>query len=222
MWDPPPTPPSSSSPIFITSSFHHHHLTPPEKHKPSRNLTIPPDTSSPPASTWTSQPPTSPTHPSSDNNSTTTTSVQNDVTPTPKPNPKPPPRPPKMTPFPVRDDCWSEDTTFTLIENHWQEVVDAVNNRRGVDGDRVKQLPEDDSEASGDAYYELAGAIGRFADVYKRVEETKQKEMVELEKQRMEFTKDMDIGKMKLLMESQVQLRKLMRSKKNSDTGMIN
>ncbi|KAJ0668504.1 putative transcription factor Trihelix family [Helianthus annuus] len=355
------------------------------------------------------QPPTPPTHPSSDNNSTTTTSVHNDVTPTPKPKPKPPPRPPKTTPFPVRDDCWSEDATFTLIEawgerilklntgslrqNHWQEVADAVNNRhgavkktrrsdvqcknridtlkkkykvekalvmelgagcyvspwpffapldsvigsvvkpsaktpsqppqrkriaavkptptpppqrkriaaltvtpevaelplppppsavpvgrrskrpppppyqpvsdssffrrnfsvmaaaaaavdgaeedseaslssggdrnqyrnhdrRGVDGDRVRRLPEDEGEASGDAYCELAEAIGRFADVYKRVEETKQRQMVELEKQRMEFTKDLEIERMKLLMESQVQLRKLKRSKRNSDTDL--
>ncbi|KAJ0827331.1 hypothetical protein HanRHA438_Chr17g0824421 [Helianthus annuus] len=92
--------------------------------------------------------------------------------------------------------------------------------RRGVDGDRVRRLPEDEGEASGDAYCELAEAIGRFADVYKRVEETKQRQMVELEKQRMEFTKDLEIERMKLLMESQVQLRKLKRSKRNSDTDL--
>ncbi|KAI7744004.1 hypothetical protein M8C21_001790 [Ambrosia artemisiifolia] len=343
------------------------------------------------------------------------TTLHNDVTP----NPNPKPRPRKTTPFPVRDDCWSEDGTFTLIEawgeriiklntgslrqNHWQEVADAVNaavkktqrscvqckNRidtlkkkykvekalvmeLGADnyvspwpffasldsvigtssssikpltktpssvkpltktlssfkpsmetpsrptppppsvkstpavvlppppptlvpvGRRSKRPPatayqasdgsvfrrnfsvmaavggaEDDlysesgseteldrnqnrnrkgnsnrnrngnngnmnngngnregrrgngAKARGDVYGELAEAIGRFAEVYKRVEEGKQRQMVELEKQRMQFTKDLEIERIKLLMESQVQLQKLKRLKTSSDLGFM-
>ncbi|XP_076903877.1 trihelix transcription factor ENAP2-like [Bidens hawaiensis] len=264
------------------------------------------------------------TQPSSDGNSTT--SHQSET----KPKHKPPP---------VRDDCWSEAATFTLIESwgdkilklntgslrqqHWQEVADAVNARHGhvkkarrtdvqcknridtlkkkykVEKGLVLQLGSDnytspwpffspldsvigstfkptapatvkrkpmsppektplllpplpssvpvgrrskrpppqpsffqrnfsvmaavdfDTSSSGgdrkrsrlpekdDPYGQLAEAIGWFADVYARVEESKQRQMVELEKQRMQFTKDLELEKMKLLMESQVQLRKL-------------
>ncbi|XP_076919505.1 trihelix transcription factor ENAP2-like [Bidens hawaiensis] len=233
------------------------------------------------------------THISSDGNSTT--SHQSETKP--KPKHKPPP---------VRDDCWSEAATFTLIESwgdkilklntgslrqqHWQEVADAVNARHGhvkksrrsdvqcknridtlkkkykVEKGLVSQLGSDNYTSpwpffspldsvigstfkpspapakrktplllppcsvpvgrrskrrrrnlSGDrnngkdddVYGELAEAIWRFADVYARVEESKQRQMVELEKQRMQFTKDLELERMKLLMESQVQLRKL-------------
>ncbi|XP_076945561.1 trihelix transcription factor ENAP2-like isoform X2 [Bidens hawaiensis] len=277
------------------------------------------------------------THPSSDGNSTTSHQSETKLK---KPKPKPPP---------VRDDCWSEAATFTLIESwgdkilklntgslrqqHWQEVADAVNASHGhvkkarrtdvqcknridtlkkkykvekglllqlgsdnytspwpffspldsvigstfkppappktknpatappkrtqkrkpisppartplppppssVPVDRRSKRPppppsncrrnfsvmaagDSDTSSSGgdrkrsrlpekdDPYGQLAEAIGRFADVYAQVEESKQRQMVELEKQRMQFTKDLELERMKLLMESQVQLRKL-------------
>ncbi|KAJ8527803.1 hypothetical protein K7X08_015254 [Anisodus acutangulus] len=62
----------------------------------------------------------------------------------------------------------------------------------------------------------LAEAIGRFAEIYERVEDAKQRQMVELEKQRMQFAKDLEIQRMKLIMESQVQLEKLKRAKHTS------
>ncbi|TMW94651.1 hypothetical protein EJD97_009975 [Solanum chilense] len=62
----------------------------------------------------------------------------------------------------------------------------------------------------------LAEAIGRFAEIYERVEDAKQRQMVELEKQRMQFAKDLEIQRMKLIMESQVQLEKLKRAKNSS------
>ncbi|KAL3509137.1 hypothetical protein ACH5RR_028538 [Cinchona calisaya] len=65
----------------------------------------------------------------------------------------------------------------------------------------------------------LAEAIRGFAEIYERVEEAKQRQMVELEKQRMQFAKDLEIQRMKLFMESQVQLEKLKRSKRNSQSG---
>ncbi|KAK9065280.1 hypothetical protein SSX86_016663 [Deinandra increscens subsp. villosa] len=329
-----------------------------------------------------------PTHPSSDGNSTTShqsetaaTASMDDNDATPPLHPKPPAAPPRNAAFPVREDCWSEDATFTLIEawgdrilklnsgslrqKHWLEVADAVNARHGhvrkarrtdvqcknrIDtlkkkykvekslvlelgadryvspwpffapldsligssfkpstktptpppqrkripappslpalpppsaipvGRRSKRPPppayqpstdssffrrnfsvmaaaaaaidgaEDDSDTSlssggnpnrnrhrngnapprrvrveedgggggGDPYHQLADAIERFAEVYKSVEEAKQRQMVELEKQRMQFTKDLEIERMKLLMESQVQLGKLKRLKSSS------
>ncbi|OIT36725.1 PREDICTED: trihelix transcription factor ASIL2-like [Nicotiana attenuata] len=65
----------------------------------------------------------------------------------------------------------------------------------------------------GAGYRRIAEAIGRFGEIYERVEKAKQRQMVELEKQRMQFAKDLEIQRMKLIMESQLHLQKLKRSK---------
>ncbi|KAJ9550143.1 hypothetical protein OSB04_014188 [Centaurea solstitialis] len=83
---------------------------------------------------------------------------------------------------------------------------------------RIEKAEEDGGGGGGgDPYHQLAEAIARFAEVYERVEEAKQKQMVELEKHRLQFTKDLEIQRMKLLMESQLQLEKIKRSKRNSE-----
>lgn len=64
-----------------------------------------------------------------------------------------------------------------------------------------------------EGYKMLAESIGKFSEIYERVEKAKQRQMVELEKQRMQFAKDLEIQRMKLIMESQVHLEKLKRSK---------
>ncbi|KAI3735958.1 hypothetical protein L6452_15486 [Arctium lappa] len=335
----------------------------------------PPSTHAPPIKPHLSPPTATTTHRSSDGNSTTshqsetaaTASMDDNDTPPPlQLRPPPPPPPSRNTSFPVREDCWSEDATFTLIEawgdryvelnrgnlrqKHWQEVADAVNGRHGhtkkarrtdiqcknridtlkkkykVEKSKVLELGHDhyvspwpffapldsligssfkpstqtptpppppqrkristppslpalppppssvpvgprskrpapppsttdssffrrnfsvmaaaaieDSDTSwssggngpprrlrmqkadhggGDPYHQLAEAIARFAEVYQRVEEAKQKQMVELEKHRLQFTKDLELQRMKLLMESQLQLEKMKRSKRNPE-----
>lgn len=74
-----------------------------------------------------------------------------------------------------------------------------------------------DSPAAA-AYRDLAEAIGRFGEIYERVEEAKQRQVIELEKKRMEFAKDLEIQRMKLFMESQVRLEKIKRAKPISDS----
>nr|KYP45039.1 hypothetical protein KK1_033401 [Cajanus cajan] len=250
----------------------------------------------------------------------------------------------RPSPFPGREDCWSEEATFTLIEawgerhlelsrgKHWQEVADAVNARHGhvstkarrtdvqcknridtlkkkykIEKARVSdsgdsatawpffrrldfligdtfpakkssppatssdrrstppakspawsltpvlprsgsqkpsppspESPEDENSnglksSSGSekgvmkkkrrrdcgelGYREVAEALVRFGEIYERVEEQKQRQMVELEKQRMQFAKDLECQRLKLFMETQVQLQKINRSKRASATG---
>ncbi|KAK2991794.1 hypothetical protein RJ640_013125 [Escallonia rubra] len=62
---------------------------------------------------------------------------------------------------------------------------------------------------AGEALGGLAEAIQRFGDIYERVERAKQRQMVEIEKQRMHFAKDLECHRMKLFVESQVQLEKI-------------
>ncbi|KAK7324677.1 hypothetical protein VNO77_28430 [Canavalia gladiata] len=58
-------------------------------------------------------------------------------------------------------------------------------------------------------YREVAEAIERFGKIYERVEEEKQRQMVQLEKQRMQFAKDLEFQRMQLFMETQVRLQKI-------------
>ncbi|KAL2331626.1 hypothetical protein Fmac_019207 [Flemingia macrophylla] len=68
-------------------------------------------------------------------------------------------------------------------------------------------------------YRVVAAALERFGEIYERVEEQKQRQMVELEKQRMQFAKDLECHRLKLFMETQVHLQKIHRSKHSSATG---
>ena len=72
-----------------------------------------------------------------------------------------------------------------------------------------------------DGYRQLAGAIQRFGEIYERVEEAKQRQMIELEKHRMQFAKDLEIQRMKLFMDLQIQLEETKRVKRCSKSGEI-
>ncbi|KAL6529502.1 hypothetical protein OROGR_015125 [Orobanche gracilis] len=87
-------------------------------------------------------------------------------------------------------------------------------------GGRKRNRPvEEDGTMVGEGSMRLAEAIVRLGQIYQKVEEAKQHQMVELEKQRMQFTKDLEIQRMKVFMESQVKLEKLKRAKHNSENS---
>lgn len=68
----------------------------------------------------------------------------------------------------------------------------------------------------------LAKAIERFGHIYEKVESMKQRQMIELEKQRMQFAKDLEVQRMRLFMDTQVQLEKIKQTKQSGPTdGMI-
>ncbi|EPS71135.1 6b-interacting protein 1, partial [Genlisea aurea] len=62
-------------------------------------------------------------------------------------------------------------------------------------------------------YKKLAEAIGRLAEIYEKVEASKHRQMVELEKQRIQFAKELELQRMRMFVESQVELEKLKRAK---------
>ncbi|KAI3705662.1 hypothetical protein L1987_75901 [Smallanthus sonchifolius] len=66
------------------------------------------------------------------------------------------------------------------------------------------------------AYKDLARAIVRFGEVYERMENSKQEEMLKLEKQRMEFTREVEFQRLNMFMETQVELEKMKRKKKRT------
>ncbi|WOG89744.1 hypothetical protein DCAR_0208983 [Daucus carota subsp. sativus] len=61
----------------------------------------------------------------------------------------------------------------------------------------------------------LAKAIDRFANMYERVERDKQLQVIEFEKQRMQFVKDLEVQRMQLLMDTQVHLEKMKRANRS-------
>lgn len=83
---------------------------------------------------------------------------------------------------------------------------------RRRDGDDEVEGGSGDS----DGFHQLAQAIVKFADIYERVEEAKQQQLIELEKQRMEFAKGLEFQKMQLFMDWQIQLEKVKRAKRTS------
>ncbi|XP_068665906.1 trihelix transcription factor ENAP1-like isoform X2 [Aristolochia californica] len=70
----------------------------------------------------------------------------------------------------------------------------------------------------GDGFRQLAQAIMRFGEIYERVEEAKQAQMIELEKERMEFAKMLEFERMQLFMDSQVQIEKIKRARRTTAT----
>ncbi|XP_044462001.1 trihelix transcription factor ASIL2-like isoform X1 [Mangifera indica] len=67
----------------------------------------------------------------------------------------------------------------------------------------------------------LAKAIERFGEVYERVEAEKLRQMVELEKQRMQFASDLEMQRLRMFTEMQVQLERNKRSKRSNSNDWI-
>ncbi|GMG98525.1 hypothetical protein Nepgr_000365 [Nepenthes gracilis] len=72
-------------------------------------------------------------------------------------------------------------------------------------------------QRESDGYRQLAEAIRRFGEIYERVEVMKQEQLIELEKHRMQFAKDLEYQRMKLLMDSQLRPSKSKRAKPSDD-----
>ncbi|KAH9609964.1 hypothetical protein KSS87_004167 [Heliosperma pusillum] len=84
---------------------------------------------------------------------------------------------------------------------------------RSGSGSESEKEEEDDVEGG---WRTLAGAIRRLGEVYERVESMKQEKVIELEMHRMQFTKDLEYQRIKLLMDTHLQLlSRFKRSKPN-------
>lgn len=91
-----------------------------------------------------------------------------------------------------------------------------------TDSDSSRSSTESRRKGEGevDGVKELAHAITRFGEIYEKVEGVKQRQMVELEKQRMEFMKSLEFQRMQLFMDWQVQLEKIKRSKRSANSDV--
>uniref|UniRef100_A0A6M2EBG8 Myb/SANT-like DNA-binding domain-containing protein n=1 Tax=Populus davidiana TaxID=266767 RepID=A0A6M2EBG8_9ROSI len=78
-----------------------------------------------------------------------------------------------------------------------------------------RESVEEDGE--GEGIKRLARAVERFGEVYERVESEKLKQMVDLEKQRMTFAKDLEMERMRIFTETQIQIEKIKKGKRAPD-----
>lgn len=88
----------------------------------------------------------------------------------------------------------------------------------------VKEKPGSGSKkrrqgVDGDGIGKLARAIEWFADVYEKVEIEKQRQMIELEKERMEFIKGLEFQHMQMLVDTQVQVENIKRARRSDADG---
>ncbi|KAK5792276.1 hypothetical protein PVK06_033390 [Gossypium arboreum] len=90
------------------------------------------------------------------------------------------------------------------------------------DEEEGEESEGEESEGEGEereGMKRLARALERFGQVYERVEGEKLRQMVELEKQRMQFAKDLEVQRMRMFMDTQVQLEKIKRGKRSSGSS---
>ncbi|XP_078439703.1 trihelix transcription factor ENAP2-like [Wolffia australiana] len=79
----------------------------------------------------------------------------------------------------------------------------------------------EDDDDDAEAVRELARAISHFGEVYERVEREKQRQMMDLEKERMEFTKGLEFQRMQIFVDCQLQLEKAKRVKRDSSDNYL-
>ncbi|KAL2244777.1 UNVERIFIED_CONTAM: Trihelix transcription factor ASIL2 [Sesamum indicum] len=91
----------------------------------------------------------------------------------------------------------------------------------GEEAEGSEDRAPEEEEVGEEGMRRLAKAIERFGEIFEKVEGMKQRQMVELEKQRMQFAKDLEVQRMQLFMDTQVQLEKIKQAKRSrSSDGM--
>ncbi|XP_057450593.1 trihelix transcription factor ENAP2-like [Lotus japonicus] len=122
-------------------------------------------------------------------------------------------RPPATTTSPANLDNSYLRQKLSAFAAAAAAAAEAEKNSENSNGSKGKKRGRRDWEFG---YRDVAEAIERFGEIYERVELAKQRQMMELEIQRMQFAKDLEYQRMQLFMETQVQLQKINTSKRSS------
>ncbi|XP_021843696.2 trihelix transcription factor ENAP1 [Spinacia oleracea] len=138
----------------------------------------------------------------------------------PQKRPAPSPSPPALTSAPFR----GEESSY--FRKNYSAIAAAAAAAAESEEEEEEEEEEDEEEvevsgetSEADGIRKLARVIEKFGEVYARVEAEKQRQMVELEKQRMQFAKELECQRMQMLVEMQVQLEKIKRAKRSDDSN---
>ncbi|XP_065870716.1 trihelix transcription factor ENAP2 [Euphorbia lathyris] len=97
------------------------------------------------------------------------------------------------------------NSTEASFDNGDEEDTDIAFDERVI---KKQHRMEDVDFSDGVVCRELARAILKFAEIYERIESSKQQRMMELEKQRMELTKELEFERINMFMDAQLDLEK--------------
>ncbi|KAI5083129.1 hypothetical protein GOP47_0002872 [Adiantum capillus-veneris] len=111
--------------------------------------------------------------------------------------------------------------------NHVPGAVDAVSKSKDSpdtadscpNGETAQPKRSKRRHAYTDPMQDLAQAIMKFGEVYERTEITRQQMLAEIEKQRMIFTKDLELQRLQFFTQTQVELAKLRHRFKHDGNG---
>ncbi|CAL4901831.1 unnamed protein product [Urochloa decumbens] len=116
---------------------------------------------------------------------------------------------------PVSDSEDSDDVGGNNNHNSQRSPSHSVSSLSGTNKKRSRD--EAGSGSGGDkGFRELARAIESFAEMYERVESAKQKHALEMERQRIEFLKQLEVKRMENFVEAHVKLARAKRPKKTT------
>ncbi|KAB1226720.1 hypothetical protein CJ030_MR1G008431 [Morella rubra] len=100
--------------------------------------------------------------------------------------------------------------------NGEEEIGDSPGNSESTDGE------QDDSDGlppkkrkigrvnvEGSSFRLLADSIHKFSDIYEKIESSKRQQMVELERMRMDFHRDLEMQKRQILERAQAEIKKI-------------
>ncbi|KAJ8546556.1 hypothetical protein K7X08_032630 [Anisodus acutangulus] len=152
---------------------------------------------------------------------------------TPSPSTLSLPSPPMAVPLPYRRPIATpvilpqKRPSPSVDDSYFRRNYSAVAAAAAADADVEEEEEEESEEEMGlseetmeeEGIRSLAKAIERFGEIYERVEGMKQRQLVELEKQRMQFAKDLEVQRMQLFMDTQVQLEKIKQAKRSGSDG---
>lgn len=97
--------------------------------------------------------------------------------------------------------------------NGLDEMRDSPGNSESGGGgeDESEGLPPQRGQLKGNAasFKMLADSIHKFSEIYTKIEDSKRQQMVELEKMRMDFHRDLDFEKRQILERAQAEIRKI-------------
>uniref|UniRef100_J3M9P5 Uncharacterized protein n=2 Tax=Oryza brachyantha TaxID=4533 RepID=J3M9P5_ORYBR len=116
----------------------------------------------------------------------------------------------------VSDSEDSEGPAGNNNNNAQQSPSQSVSSRSGNSNKRRSR-----EAVAGDdgGFRELARAIEAFAEMYERVESAKQKQELEIERQRIDFLKQLEVKRMENFVDAHVKLARAKRHKKHAGTA---
>jgi len=110
----------------------------------------------------------------------------------------------------------SEDSDDAGGNNNHNSPRSPSRSLSSLSGSNKKRSRDEASSSADKGFRELARAIEAFAEMYERVESAKQKHAVEMERQRIDFLKQLEVKRMENFVEAHVKLARAKRTKKTT------